>query len=69
MAAPKTPQPLDLIDVREVATLTTLSVRTIERLVATGRFPPPTRLGRKRLWPREKLHAWIAGGGDTRRMP
>ena len=53
-----------LVDKRDVARMTTLSVRTIDRLVSTGRFPPPLRLGRKSLWHRGKLEVWLAGGGD-----
>ena len=51
-----------LIDKHQVAGMTSLSVRTIERLVSTGRFPPPMRLGRRRLWHRQKLDAWLADG-------
>jgi predicted DNA-binding transcriptional regulator AlpA len=54
-------QPL-LIDKRQVAAMTSLSVRTIERLVSQGRFMPPIRLGRKMMWHREKFIAWLANG-------
>ena len=54
-------QPL-LIDKQQVAGMTSLSVRTIERLVSQGRFMPPIRLGRKMMWHREKFTAWLANG-------
>ena len=51
-----------LIGKEHVARMTSLSVRTIERLVSTGQFPRPVRLGRRRLWDRQKLEQWIADG-------
>ena len=54
-----------LVDIRQVARMTCLSVRTLERLVSTGRFPPPVRLGRKRLWQRARLEQWLADGCHT----
>ena len=46
----------------EAAALLGVSVRTLERLVATGRFPPPIRLGRQRRWVRKALLRWIESG-------
>jgi len=46
----------------EAAELIGVSVRTLERLVATGRFPPPVRFGRQRRWVRKTLIRWIEGG-------
>ena len=46
----------------EAAEMIGVSVRTLERLVATGRFPPPVRFGRQRRWVRKVLARWIEGG-------
>jgi len=54
-------QPL-LIDKHQVADMTSLSVRTIERLISQGRFMKPIRLGRKMMWHREKFIAWLVNG-------
>jgi len=51
-----------LIDKQQVAEMTSLSVRTIERLVSQGRFMTPIRLGRKMMWHREKFIAWLVNG-------
>jgi len=51
-----------LVDGQETARITSLSLRTIERLVSMGRFPRPVRLGRRRLWDRRKLEEWVAAG-------
>ena len=39
-----------------------VSVRTLERLVSKGQFPPPLRFGRRRRWVRTALVRWIEGG-------
>jgi|GEM_PF-5581114 len=51
-----------LIDKQQVADMTSMSVRTIERLVSQGRFMTPIRLGRKMMWHREKFIAWLVNG-------
>jgi predicted DNA-binding transcriptional regulator AlpA len=51
-----------LVDGQETARITSLSLRTIERLVSMDRFPKPVRLGRRRLWDRRKLQEWVAAG-------
>jgi predicted DNA-binding transcriptional regulator AlpA len=55
-----------LIDKCGVVQLTSLSVRTIERMISKGRFPPPLALGGKRMWHRAKLEAWLAQGCRNR---
>jgi prophage regulatory protein len=46
----------------DVMTLTTLSCTGIKRLIASGDFPKPFRLG-KRVWAwrRAEIEAWLAG--------
>jgi predicted DNA-binding transcriptional regulator AlpA len=51
-----------LIGKREVARLTGISVRSIDRLVSVGRFVPPVMLGGRVLWNRQALTHWVAGG-------
>jgi predicted DNA-binding transcriptional regulator AlpA len=46
------------------ATLIGVSERTIERLLAVGKFPKPdAHAGRSPLWTRDSLVRWIAKGG------
>jgi excisionase family DNA binding protein len=53
--------PLDLLTIDEVATLTKRHRRTIEREVATGVLQS-VLLGRRRLVPRAELERYIAAG-------
>lgn len=48
-----------LIGVVEAAHITGLSPRTVWRYASCGKFPPPVRVGGRRLWNRQKLFAWI----------
>jgi len=49
---------------RGAATMIGISERTIERLLAAGKFPrPDAHAGRCPLWTRESLVRWIAEGG------
>jgi predicted DNA-binding transcriptional regulator AlpA len=52
---------------RNAATLIGISVRTLERLLAAGKFPrPDAHAGKCPLWTRESLSRWITeGGGRT----
>jgi prophage regulatory protein len=62
-----------MIDVREVASILSISTRSVWRLVATGELPQPVRFGRSARWRLADIEAWIeirAGGsrnGETRR--
>ena len=51
-----------LITKGQAAELVGISTRTLDRLVATGRFPPPIRLGGSRRWNRRALVRWIDAG-------
>ncbi|MGB2822141.1 MAG: helix-turn-helix domain-containing protein [Phycisphaerae bacterium] len=46
----------------EAAEMIGVSIRTLERLVSTGRFPSPVSFGRQRRWVRTALVRWIEGG-------
>lgn len=46
---------------REVCALTTLSPRTIGRLIDEGRFPKPDRMSKRRnAWLKKDVHRWMA---------
>lgn len=50
-----------LLRISSVCMLVGLSRAQIYRLVRSGEFPPPVRLGTKSVaWPTERLNAWIA---------
>jgi excisionase family DNA binding protein len=50
------------VDKPQAAEMVGVSVRTLERLVAAGQFPPPIQFGRRRRWLRKGLSRWIEGG-------
>jgi excisionase family DNA binding protein len=53
----------DILDVDEAAILLKVSRKTIYNRVEAGTLPH-ARVGRKLLFSRQKLHQWIALGGD-----
>ena len=55
-----------LVGKRVAAELCGISARSVDRLVSCGRFPPPVRLGGRRLWNRARLAAWV--GQDCPRI-
>ncbi len=59
-AAPITPE---LLSLDQVAALLGVGPTLIKSMHADGRLgPQPVRLGRRRLWRRRELEAWIASG-------
>lgn len=48
-----------MIDVKEVAARLSVSVPTIHRWAANGKFPKPVRLGSCSRWPERKVAAWL----------
>ena len=56
-----------LMSIDEVSRLLRISIRTIWRLDASGRFPQPIRLGRTIRWNREELVRWVDAGCPPRR--
>jgi excisionase family DNA binding protein len=53
----------DILDVDEASMLLKVSRKTIYNRVKAGTLPH-ARVGRKLLFSRQKLHQWIALGGD-----
>lgn len=51
-----------LLSVREVAERCGVSARHIWKLVASGKFPRPSRLGRAVRWRAAAIDQFIAGG-------
>jgi predicted DNA-binding transcriptional regulator AlpA len=49
-----------LVDVKAVRVFTTLSRARIYELIAAGDFPVPVHVGRRRLFSRREVMAWIA---------
>lgn len=59
-------QPL-LLSKLEVTALVRVSDRSIERLVKTGRFPPPLRLGKATFWDEPVVTGWLNDKLTTQR--
>ena len=51
-----------LVGKSEAAHLTGISPRSIDRLVSSGKFLAPVRLGGRVLWNRWALEQWVAAG-------
>jgi prophage regulatory protein len=49
-----------MIDVREVATILSVSTRTVWRLISRGEIPQPIRFGRNVRWRQIDIESWIA---------
>ncbi len=58
MSSPKTSTPR-MIDVTEVATILSVSTRTVWRLVSSGELPQPIRFGRNVRWRAGDIESWI----------
>lgn len=54
-------EPPLMLPVTEAARLCGLCVRTLWRLVSTGKAPQPVRIGRRTLWRRADLLDFVAG--------
>ena len=55
--------PQRMIDVREVATILSVSTRTVRRLASIGTLPQPIRFGRNVRWRLTDIEMWIANRG------
>ncbi len=51
-----------LLDVRQVATVLDVSVRSVHRLRDGGKIPAPVRIGGSVRWRATEIDAWIARG-------
>ena len=50
----------------EVAKLLNVSERHVWAMTSSGRLPRPIRLGRRVLWSRAEIAAWLEAGAPTR---
>ena len=57
--------PQRMIDVREVATILSVSTRTVRRLASNGTLPQPIRFGRNVRWRLTDIDMWIANRGAS----
>lgn len=48
-----------LLDVRQVAAMLGLSMRTVWRLVSAGEIPPPVKVGRSTRWRQGDLETFV----------
>ncbi|MBL9162244.1 MAG: helix-turn-helix domain-containing protein [Planctomycetaceae bacterium] len=60
---PSETSPQRMIDVRDVATILSVSTRTVRRLTSSGVLPQPVRFGRNVRWRLADIDAWIAHRG------
>jgi excisionase family DNA binding protein len=63
--AETTPEPL-LVDAQGVAAMLGIGRTHLYALNSSGRLPLPIRLGRRTLWRRDELTAWVAAGCPAR---
>ncbi|NLF30853.1 MAG: helix-turn-helix domain-containing protein [Planctomycetes bacterium] len=54
-----------LLTKREAAHLARVSERTLDRLVASGKFPAPIRIGTQCRWERTGLMKWLYDGAPA----
>lgn len=60
----------DFLDSLDVARLARVSIDTIRRWRAEGRFPPPTHKdGRRRYWQRDDVERALASIRDSKPTP
>lgn len=52
--------PVQLIFKSSVAERLGVSERTIEKLVAARKFPPPLKLGKNAMWAQDVVERWLA---------
>lgn len=57
-----------LLDVKQVASLTRCSQRTVYRLVDAGKMPRPVKLGSLVRWRRAEILKWIIAGCPSVRV-
>ena len=59
MSAVQSQQAPYMIDVRQVASILSISTRSVWRLVASQEIPQPIRFGRNVRWRLADIEAWI----------
>ncbi len=58
----KPPDATLLLNSKEAARLLRMSTRNLYKLLASGRIPPPVRIGRAVRWNYQQIEAWVAKG-------
>jgi excisionase family DNA binding protein len=53
---------VEMLDLERVAELLGISTRSVRRFSDAGSMPPPVRLGKRCLWPRETIEEWVRSG-------
>lgn len=56
----------ELVTVKAVAGMLSVSQRQVWKLYASGRIPAPVRLGRSVRWRRLEIEEWVAAGCPAR---
>ena len=56
------PSPIELINAKQLATLLSISERTLYRLKSMGELPMPVILGGSVRWRRTEISCWIEQG-------
>ena len=51
--------PAQLLNIKEVCKIVSLSRPTIYRQVVAGKFPPPVKIGRASRWHTDQVVTWI----------
>ncbi len=60
--SPSSDSPATLLDVSQVATILSVSERTIYRMADSGAMPRPRHLNSLVRWSRQEVEAWVKAG-------
>lgn len=60
MSSANSPEVLTLLTLRQAASRIAVCRRTLERLIASGKFPPPLKIGRSSRIPESDVNAYVA---------
>ena len=63
----ETKQECELLSVKELAKILSLSVRTVWRLRSAGKLPKPLTIGGSVRWIESEISAWIRAGAPDRK--
>ena len=63
----ETKQECELLSVKELAKILSLSVRTVWRLRSAGKLPKPLTIGSSVRWIESEISAWIRAGAPDRK--
>lgn len=50
---------MQLLDVKAITELTTISATTIRRMVKDNKFPQPAKVRSRDVWSSKEVHEWI----------